>query len=249
MTCGTLELGVEAESFESWYSWFLSILPQWFITPTRIFLEIHDSRRLLMTYSINEFPRGYFLSFCVVFFWCSNFCFHPELHRFLDHCFSVSSFVLARYRVFCYWTLSTSVTGETSRISASNARIIWGGGGVQGHATPEKNWNLDLRKRHILQSLDRTQLIHTYFVALFSETRYSWFPSRSTKIHDSPVLKTKIHDSYKFCNYDSWFMIRLPPRKLKPLQRKYLNRGKILILIIFNLKMKCSVWKGNYLSC
>ena len=24
-------------------------------------------------------------------------------------------------------------------------------------------------------------------------------------IHDSQVFKTKIHDSYMFCNYDSWF--------------------------------------------
>ena len=160
--------------------------------------------RLLMTYSLNEFLRGYFVSFCVVFLVFKLLFSSRITDRFLDHCFSVSSFVLSRYRVFCYWTLSTSVTGETSGPSASNARIIWG---VQGHAPPEKNnLNFDLRKRHNLQSLDRTQLIHTYFVALFSETRHSWFPSQSTKIQDCPVLKTKIHDSYKFCNYDSWFM-------------------------------------------
>ena len=150
---------------------------------------------------------------------------------------------------FGHWALSTSVTRETSRLSASNVRIIWGGGSG-GMLPRKKNWNLDLRKRrHILQSLDRTQLIHAFFVALFSETRYPWFPSRSTKIHDSPVLKTKIHDSYKFCDYHSWFMIPLPPPKLKPLERKYLNRGKILILIIFNLKMKCWYGNWNYLSC
>ena len=53
---------------------------------------------------------------------------------------------------------------------------------------------------------------YVHFVELFSESRYSWFPSRSAKIHDSKVFKTKIHDSYMFCNYDSWFMIPfLPP--------------------------------------
>ena len=54
---------------------------------------------------------------------------------------------------------------------------------------------------------------YVYFVEIFSESRYSWFPSRSTKIHDSQVFKTKIHDhnSYMFCNYDSWFMIPLLP--------------------------------------
>ena len=139
------------------------------------------------------------LSRFALFFWYSNFCFHPELYRFLDHCFSVSSFVLSRYRVFCYWTLSTSVTGETCGLSASNARIIiiGGGGGSRGMLPrKKKHWNLDLRKRHILQSLDRTQLIHTYFVALFSETRYSWFASRTDKDSWFPSFKNK----------DSWFL-------------------------------------------
>ena len=54
---------------------------------------------------------------------------------------------------------------------------------------------------------------YVYFVELFSESRYSWFPSRRTKIHDSQVFKTKIHDSCMFCYYDSWFVIPLPPPK------------------------------------
>ena len=33
----------------------------------------------------------------------------------------------------------------------------------------------------------------------------------SRKIHGSQVFKTKILDSYMFCNYDSWFMIPLSP--------------------------------------
>ena len=51
---------------------------------------------------------------------------------------------------------------------------------------------------------------YVYFVELFSESRYSWLPSRSTKIYVSQVFKTKIHGSYMFCNYDSWF--RFHPR-------------------------------------
>ena len=40
--------------------------------------------------------------------------------------------------------------------------------GVRGHAPPEKkNWKLDSRKRHILHSLDRTQLIHTSILLSF----------------------------------------------------------------------------------
>ena len=180
------------------------------------------------------------LSRFALFFWCSNFCFHPELYRFLFLCIIIRfvqiwSFLSLNIKHQRHWRNKRTISLE-ARI------IIMGGSG--GMFPRKKNWNLDLRKRHILQSLDRTQLIHTYFVALFSETRYSWFPSRSTKIHDSPVLKTKIHDSYKFCNYDSWFMIPLP----KPLQRMYLNRGKILILRIFKLKMKCWYGNWNYLS-
>ena len=34
-------------------------------------------------------------------------------------------------------------------------------------------------------------------------------PEPKYKIHDSQVFKTKIHDSYMFCNYGSWFMIPL----------------------------------------
>ena len=45
--------------------------------------------------------------------------------------------------------------------------------------------------------------LYVYFVELFSESRYSLFATRSAKIHDSQVLKTKIHDSYMFCKYDS----------------------------------------------
>ena len=39
--------------------------------------------------------------------------------------------------------------------------------GVRGHVLPEKKWKLDSRKRHILHSLDRTQLIHTSILLSF----------------------------------------------------------------------------------
>ena len=57
--------------------------------------------------------------------------------------------------------------------------------------------------------------------------RYSWFPCRSTKIHHFQVFKIKIHDSYMFCYYDSWFMIRLPPP----------------ILLIFDLRTPTYPWR------
>ena len=113
------------------------------------------------------------------FFWCSNFCFHPELYRFLDYCFSVSlSFVLVRYGVF---QLLLNIKHQRR---CRNKRTI-----SPGCTNPAFPWSNAINS-------------YVYFVALFSEARYSWFLSRSTKIHDSPLLKTKIHDSHKFCNYD-----------------------------------------------
>ena len=161
--------------------------------PTRLFFQIHYLRRLLMIYSLNEFLRGHFVSFCIVFLECSSFYFHPELYRFLDHCFSVSSsfILLLNIKHQCHWRNKRTISPECTK--------------NRGHAPPEK--------KTIVIPWSESNAINSYvyFVAVFSETRYSRFPSRSTKIHDSPVLKTKIHDSYKFCNNDPRFMIPLPP--------------------------------------
>ena len=108
--------------------------------PTRLFFQIHDLRRLLMIYSLNEFLRGHFVSFCIVFLECSSFYFHPELYRFLDHCFSVSSsfFVLLNIKHQCHWRNKRTISPE---------------------CTKNKNCN----------SLDRAQLIHTSILLGFSQ--------------------------------------------------------------------------------
>ena len=162
--------------------------------PTRLFFQIHYLRRLLMIYSLNEFLRGHFVSFCIVFLECSSFYFHPELYRFLDHCFSVSSsfILLLNIKHQCHWRNKRTISPECTK--------------NRGHAPPEK------KKKIVIPWSESTAInSYVYFVAVFSETRYSRFPSRSTKIHDSPVLTTKIPDSYKFCNNDPRFMIPLPP--------------------------------------
>ena len=64
-------------------------------------------------------------------------------------------------------------TKETSWLLAPNARIIWGSGGMLPR---EKNWKLDSQKRHVLQFLDRKQLIHKSILLSFSQ---------SIVIHDS----------------------------------------------------------------
>ena len=129
------------------------------------------------------------------FFWCSNFCFRPELYRF-----SVSSFVLPRYGVFCYWTLSTSVTGETSRLQCISPECT--------------NWKLDSRKHHILHSLDRTQLIHTSILLRFSQ-RLVIHDSRAEgqrfMILQFQKQRVMIPTSFVTMIHDSWF--RFHPRK------------------------------------
>ena len=72
---------------------------------------------------------------------------------------------------------------------------------------------LDSLKRHILHSLDRTQLIYKGTLLSFSQSLviHESRAESAWKNHDSRVFKTKIHDSYMFRKYDSWFMIPLPP--------------------------------------
>ena len=133
----------------------------------------NDSRRLLMTCSLNEFLISYFDSFCVVFFGVQTSVF---IQNYIDFSTTVS---LYHYHSFwsdmeffsCYWTLSTSVAAETSGPSAPNARI--------------------------LHSLDRTQLIHTSILLRFSQ-RLVIHDSRAEiqRFMIPTSFVTMIHDSW-----------------------------------------------------
>ena len=187
--------GVKEESSESWYLWFLSFLPQWFMIPTKIFFQIHDSRRLLITYWLNNFLSGNVVSF----------------YSFFG--FQTSVFIQTRYNqslcpgmeFFLEPKLSNRVTGETS---GPNARIIWGGPGACSPGKIFENWTLG--NATVLHSLDRTQLTHTYILLSFSN---------SLVIHDfrAEVQRFMIPKFLKqrfmiltFFVTDSWFMIPLP---------------------------------------
>ena len=181
--------GVEAQSFESWYSWFLPFLRRWFIIPTRIFFQIHYSRRLLITYWLNDFLSGILVSFCIV----------PSAFKLLLHPDSVSSFVWSRYGG--YWRNKQTIRPDSTNYI-----------GGPGTCPPGKFWKIGLSETpYPAFPGSNTTNLYVYFVKLFSESHYSWFPSRSAKIQDSQVFKRKIQDSYIFCKYDSWFMIPLPP--------------------------------------
>ena len=120
---GRLHSGVEAESFESWYSWFLSFLPRWFMIPPSIFFYIHDSRRLYITYWLNDFLSGNLVSFCSVSL-AFKLLFHPD-----------SVYIIIRFVQvwrFCN-CIKHQIAVETSRLSAPNACVIQGGPGACSH--------------------------------------------------------------------------------------------------------------------
>ena len=78
--------------------------------------------------------------------------------------------------------------------------------------------------------------LYVYFVELFSESRYSWIPSRSANIHDSQVFKTKIPDSYMFCktsmihdnnnNNNNIFISYIKYTNITPPANSKANRGR-----------------------
>ena len=99
--------------------------------------------------------------------------------------------------------------------------------GVRGCMLPRKNFSKLGPSETPYPAFPGSNAINSYvhFVKLFSESRYSWFPNRSTKIHDSQVLKqrfmiltffvTMIHDSASTRYYEksSWWSKRgIKPR-------------------------------------
>ena len=112
---------------------------------------IHED--FLITYWFNDFLRDNLVSFCIL--WCSNFCF---IQTWYHHSFCL------RMEFFCNWTLSTRLLEKQADCQPRMHELYRGG------------WKLDSRKRHILHSLHRTQLIHTCILLSFSQ---------SLVIHDS----------------------------------------------------------------
>ena len=106
--------GVEAESFESWYSWFLSFLPQWFMIPTIIFFQIHYSRRLLIIYWLNDFLSGNLVPFCIV----------SSAFRLLLHPDSISSFALWNAISCIPWIELTQLIYTCILLSFSQCLVI-----------------------------------------------------------------------------------------------------------------------------
>ena len=138
-----------------------------------------------------------------MFLWCSNFCFIQTRYH---HSFCPAM------EFFCN-CIKHQITVETSGLSAPNECVIPGG---PGHGPLEIFLKIGPWESPY-PAFTGSNAVNScvYFVELFSESRYFWFPSRSTKFMISQVFKTKIHDSYMFCYYNSWFMIPLPPRLLE----------------------------------
>ena len=153
--------------------------------PTRIFFQIHYSRRLLIIYWLNDFLTGNLVSFCMV----------SSAFKLLLHPDSVSSFGWSRYRVSLgNWTLSTRLLEKQAEYQPPLHELYRGSG---GHAPREKFWKTGLSETPYpaFPGSNATNL-YVYFVELFSESRYSWFSNRSAKDSWFP----------SFWKKDSWFL-------------------------------------------
>ena len=141
-----------------------------------------------------NFLSGYVVSFCIVSHVVSKLLFSTRIMLILDHCFSVSSFVLSRWGVFCNWTLSTQCHWRNKRTVSPEC--------VPGHAPLQKNLKIGRSGAPCpafpgSNAINSYVYFHLYFVEFFSESGYSWFLSRSTKIHHFlQVLTITIHDSW-----------------------------------------------------
>ena len=207
---------VEAESFESWYSWFRSFLPQWFMIPTRIF-----SRFKIHTHWLNDFLSGNLVSFCTcVVPWCSNFSFIETRyhHSFrLDIGFFITGMNIKHQ--------TGEGTGKASWLSAPNARITDTGFWEHDppNVPPRKFLKIGISETPYpaFHGSNATNL-YVYFVKLSFGSHYSWFSSRSTKIHHSLVFKRRcmILTCFVTMIYDSWFRFHPPTDKGKVRIRK-----------------------------
>ena len=145
---------------------------------------------LLITFWLNDFLSGNLVSFYIV----------SSAFELLLHPDSVSSFVWSKYGgCFCNWKLSTRLLEKQIKQTISPDATNYIGG--PRACSPGKILEIGLSETSY-PALPRSNAtnLYVYFAELFSESRYSWFPS----------LSAKIQDSYMFCKYYSWFMIPLP---------------------------------------
>ena len=179
----------------------------------KTFFQIQDSGRLLNTYWLNYFLSGNLVSFCT--------CIVPLPFKLLLHTDSVSSFVLSRYCFFFVTGMNIKHqaeedTGKASWLSAPNVPIT--DRGFWEHAPPRKFLKIGLSETPCpaFHRSNATNL-YVYFVELSFESRYSWLPSRSTKIHHSLVFKRRFMILTCFITmiHDSWFRFHPPTEKGK----------------------------------
>ena len=148
--------------------------------PTKIFFQIHDSRRLLITYWLNDFLCDNLIPFCIV----------SLVFKLL---FSSRLGIISRFVQVWNWTLSTRVHWRNKRtVGPEYSNYIRG----SGECSPRKmfeNWTL----RNAISCIPWIERkIHTRVLLSFSQ---------SLVIHDSraEVQRFPIPKSWK---KDSWFL-------------------------------------------
>ena len=144
--------------------------------PTKIFFQIHDSRRLLITYwLINDFLSGHVVSFCKV---SVSGVRTSVFIQTRDH----HSFCLGM-ELFCIWSLSTSYWRNKWTVSPESTNYI-GGAGACSPAKFFENWSLG-NAISCIPWIERSLFIRVFCwaflrVSLFMipKPKYkdSWFP-------------------------------------------------------------------------
>ena len=142
-----------------------------------------------MIYSLNKFLRGHFVSFCIVFLECSSFYFHPELYRFLDLCFSVSSsfILLLNIKHQCHWR-------NMRTISLERTNYI---GGSRGMLPRKKKQFIFWLAETPYPAIPGSNAINSYLFCCASlSSRFSSLVLPEPKYKDSWLPSFKIKDSW-----------------------------------------------------
>ena len=138
---------------------------------------IHDSYKNFLPDSLVTKTFDHLLTYWFSQWQLSLLCIVSPAFKLLLHMDSVLSFVWSRCGLFfCNWTLSTRLLKKQADYEP---RLLELYRGVGGHAPREKFWKIGLSETpYPAFPGSKSTNLYVYFVELFSESRYSWFPSR-----------------------------------------------------------------------
>ena len=164
------------------------------MTPTsRIFFQIHDSQRLLVTWGLNNFLSGNLVSFCIAFL-VFELLLHPDWRYHHSFCLCME---------FICKLLNIKHHHLRDRVSVSPKCTNYIGD--RGYAPQKKKMKIGLSETpyHTFPGSNAINS-YVYFVELFSEYRYSWLPNRITNTLRFMIPKLSVN---MILTCFDWFMV------------------------------------------